>query len=297
MTVQSIYSQAVIDGNYNLGNWPNQKHDYVRNIWEDYLFQLILKAPLFSLCSTRKNIRILDMGCGTGQGYKLIPFLQSGKFSYNYVGLDVNPDMIKKGKELFHATPNVEFHEHDLCNGLGSWKKHFDVYLSSYGSLSYLDDSQLLQILSEIASVAGHGSLVILDLLGRFSLEWPQYWPETSDAIPPYLHDYSISYLSSEAIYKQPMKMRFWSTEEINNLLKSNPGLSNLQFVKAVDRSILVGRHTDTREYNSDLPPIRSLVNQLFSHQLADLSSLIVKTDIIPSTAESIDQKVSEFLH
>ncbi|HLO87467.1 MAG TPA: class I SAM-dependent methyltransferase, partial [Nostocaceae cyanobacterium] len=295
MTVQAVYSQAVIDGNYNLENCPNQKHDYVRNIWEDYLFQLVLKSPLFSLYSTRNKIRILDLGCGTGQGYKLIPLLQSKKFSY--VGLDVNPDMIKKGKELFNNITNVEFNEHDLCNGLGSWKKHFDVYLSSYGSLSYLDDSQLLQILSEIASVAGHGSLVILDLLGRFSLEWPQYWLETSDAVPPYLHDYSISYLSSEAIYKQPMKMRFWSTEEINNLLKSNPELSNLKFVKAVDRSVLVGRHTDTREYNSDLPPIRSLVNQLFSHQLADLSSLIVKTDIIPSTAESIDQKVSEFLH
>ncbi|MCF7762344.1 MAG: hypothetical protein K9N62_01580 [Verrucomicrobia bacterium] len=53
-----------------------------------------------------------------------------------------------------------------------------------------------------------------------------------------------------------------------------------------MDRSILVGRHTDTREYNPKLPPIRELANSLHEDYLrTDLERLILDPAMIPAQA------------
>ncbi len=41
-----------------------------------------------------------------------------------------------------------------------------------------------------------------------------------------------------------------------------------LEPLDLVDRSIFVGRHVDTQEYGTHLPPLRKLVNRLFEHNL-----------------------------
>lgn len=71
------YAEAVQRGDYNRysGNLFG-KHDNVRTYWEDQLTRFVLRPYLSKLVINRhkqgRKLRILDMGCGSGQGYELI---------------------------------------------------------------------------------------------------------------------------------------------------------------------------------------------------------------------------------
>ena len=79
-----------------------------------------------------------------------------------------------------------------------------------------------------------------------------------------------------------------WNGTEVDELaaeLASESGRS-VEVLKRMDRSILVGRHTDTREYNPKLPPIRELANSLHEDYLrTDLERLILDPAMIPAQA------------
>ncbi len=64
----------------------------------------------------------------------------------------------------------------------GASRSPFDVYLSTYASLSHLSTEDFERLLRDVAQHARSGSLLVLDLMGRHSLEWPSYWEETRRA-------------------------------------------------------------------------------------------------------------------
>jgi len=301
------YTEAVKRGDYDLytGNIFG-KHDNVRTYWEDQLTRSVLRPFLSKLVTHRQNqgkkLRILDLGCGTGQGYELVTKIEKRDLDLGlqhdrvlpedeiecYLGLDLCQEMVDKGNEIFEYKPNVKLRRADLREHLDAVKeeKPFDIYFSSYASLSHLNKPHLVQLLKDICSHSSNGSLIILDFLGRYSIEWPDYWNVKTEAEK--IRDYSMSYLYSELnqdVEVEHFPVRFWTGEEVENLVEEliMETKAQVEILKKYDRSILTGRHTDTQQYNPKLKPIRRTVNRLHEDYMrTDLSELIIDASIVP---------------
>lgn len=285
---QRTYTETVARGFYekNIGR-VSGKYDNVRTYWEDPLTRFFLR-PLIEqrlrTCETEKRgMRIVDLGCGAGQGYELLTriyqrdldldespryVLPAEKISL-YLGLDLVEAMLEKGRGNYAGNRQVEFRQADLRAGIPTdvLKTPFDVYYSSYGALSHLAPAELRRCLGEIARSAPPGALIVLDLIGRYSPEWPLYWAaeEHSDRMFPY----SMSYLYEEDERRnrqvEEFPLCFWTGNEVRMLCRevsADTGVT-VRTIELMDRSIFVGRHVDTRDYGSSLPALRSLVNHL----------------------------------
>lgn len=266
------------------------KHDNVRTYWEDELTRITLRPfireRVVASAAAGRRLRIVDLGCGAGQGYELLTKIRQTDLSLEeaqrhvltpeqielYLGLDLSEGMIEQGRQNYHQVPHVRFQQADLREGLSdaARERPFDVYFSSYGSLSHLSTEGLRTCLRGIARHAAPGALVVLDVMGRFSPEWPEYWHIEGDKVRPY----SMSYLFSERERKsrdiERFPLRFWTGEEIRELCAeiSADTAVGLEVLEIVDRSMFVGRHVDTREYGTCLPPLRALVNRLYEHNV-----------------------------
>lgn len=316
---EQTYSQAVKEGKYDLyvGNLFG-KYDNVRTYWEDQLTRIAFRPFLLDIVEKRRKekrgLRILDLGCGSGQGYEILTKIDSRDLNLGlqnqrvlpeesidlYLGVDISQAMVDKGQVLFEHKPNVNFAQQDLREGLGRIKteeKPFDIYFSSYAALSHLSKEQLQKLLQDISHHATQDSLVVLDLVGRYSIEWPEFWSAKTEEEK--VQDYTMSYLYSEPVRQrlniEKFPLRFWTGQEVRELAQETSAQTGvgMQVLKLMDRSILVGRHTDTREYNSQLKPIRRLSNCLHEDYLrTDLQTLILNENIVPQHPQ-----VSPFLH
>lgn len=317
------YKDAVTRGDYdrytgNLGG----KYDNVRIYWEDQLTRLALRPFLVKLMAAHRGnarLRILDLGAGSGQGYEAITKIDRRDLDLGlyhqrivtaadiglYLGLDLDAAMVAKGRELFASHPNVRFETHDLREGLGRFAQTqppFDLYLSCYGALSHLNRDDLQRLLADICRHGRPGSVVVLDLLGRYSLEWPAYWQAGSEGEK--WRNYSMSYLYAEAERRGERKaeiewfpMRFWADDEIDDLARDVMAPNGLRLVvrKKMDRSLMVGRHIDTGEYNPNLKPMRRLVNRLHQDYMrTDLTQLRFDPQTLPRHP---DPTVAAFFH
>ncbi len=310
---EQTYSQAVKEGKYDLyvGNLFG-KYDNVRTYWEDQLTRIAFRPFLLDLVERRRKenrgVRILDLGCGAGQGYEILVKIDSRDLDLGlqhervlpednidlYYGVDISQPMVDKGEALFADKPHVKFAQLDLREGLGRIKiteKPFDIYFSSYAALSHLSKKQLRDLLQDISEHGTNDSLVVLDLVGRYSIEWPEFW--TANSEDEKVRDYTMSYLYSEPIREsldiEKFPLRFWTGNEVKELaqgLTAETGVK-LQVLKLMDRSILVGRHTDTREYNQQIKPIRRLSNCLHEDYFrTDLQTLILDETMVPNHPE-----------
>ncbi|MEA5512482.1 class I SAM-dependent methyltransferase [Nodularia sp. UHCC 0506] len=316
---EQTYSQAVKEGKYDLyvGNLFG-KYDNVRTYWEDQLTRIAFRPFLLDLVERRRKenrgVRILDLGCGSGQGYEILVKIDSRDLDLGlqhervlpedsidlYYGVDISQPMVEKGEVLFADKPHVKFAQLDLRDGLGKIKtaeKPFDIYFSSYAALSHLSKKQLRYLLQDIAAHGTNESLVVLDLVGRYSIEWPEFWSANSEEEK--VRDYTMSYLYSEPVRErldiEKFPLRFWTGNEVRELtqgITAETGVG-MEVLKLMDRSILVGRHTDTREYNKQLKPIRRLSNCLHEDYFrTDLQTLMLDERMVPNHPE-----VTPFLH
>lgn len=287
------YSEAVARGLYGrhrrglIG-----KHDNVRTHWEDELtrsaLRPFLRERVASCAAEKRGLRVLDLGCGAGQGYELLTQIRDHESSLEelpryvvdpadlevYLGVDLSAAMVAQGRANYEGTRHVRFAQADLREDLGAAAAEcsFDVYFSSYGALSHLSARQLEDRLVQIARHAQPGALVLLDVLGRLSLEWPEYWSATSELEKT--RPYSMSYLFGEQERAQgqveTFPLRFWTGREVRELCRrvSQQAGKRVHVAEMFDRSIFVGRHIDTGEYGSQLPPLRRLVNSLYEHNV-----------------------------
>jgi SAM-dependent methyltransferase len=287
------YSETVSRGHYhtNLGGLFG-KHDNVRTYWEDELTRVTLRPfireRMVACAAANRGLRIVDLGAGSGEGYRLLTSIRQSDLVLeelqryvvtprqiaSYLGLDLSESMIAQGRRNYAGARNVRFEQVDLREGLGVAAREpaFDVYFSSYGSLSHLTAEQLRVCLRAVVRHAAPGALVVLDLVGRHSPEWPAYWWATDEAAK--WRPYSMSYLFSDEERKggdiERFPLRFWTGPELDELCRAiahDTGVS-LEPLELVDRSIFVGRHVDTREYGTRLPPLRRLVNRLFEQNV-----------------------------
>ncbi|HAC62294.1 MAG TPA: class I SAM-dependent methyltransferase [Cyanothece sp. UBA12306] len=303
------YTQAVQEGKYDLyvGNLFG-KYDNVRTYWEDQLTRIVLRPFLKNLTENKRSqeqgVRIVDLGCGAGQGYDILTKIDYRDLDLGlqhkrvlpyedislFLGLDISQAMVEKGKSLFGEQAKVQFQEADLSQGLGEIKNTesaFDLYFSSYGSLSHLARKDLVTLLEDVCHHGNNGSLVVMDLIGRYSIEWPDFWHAQSEEEK--VREYNMGYLYSESVRKttdiESFPLRFWTGEEVRELaqeITTKTGVK-LEVVKLVDRSILVGRHTDTRSFNPQLKPTRRLINCLHEDYMrTNLDELILDASIFP---------------
>jgi hypothetical protein len=193
--------------------------------------------------------------------------------------------MVAQALATYGESGKFEFRVGDFGDGLptAGGDGPFHLYFSSYGSLSHINTEQLTALLAQIAEHAAPGAFVVLDLLGKYSYEWPCYWDR--DATPGGdMWEYSMSYLPGECPERsQTWPMRYWSSEEVAEAVAEagRDAGRELRLVHSFDRSLIVGRHGDTCEYNPHAPRVRAIVNRLHEANVrTDLAELIV--DYVP---------------
>jgi len=302
------YSETVARGLYETSRRGLfGKHDNVRTHWEDEMTRHALRPFVrqrLAVCSEeRRRLRVLDLGCGAGQGYELLTQIRQNDLSLEelprhvlepadlelYLGIDLSPAMVLQGRANYRGLDRVRFAEADLREDLGpaGRERPFDLYFSSYGALSHLSARELEGRLVQIANHAAPGALVVLDLVGRLSPEWPAYWHASTEVEKT--RPYSMSYLFGEDERArgevETFPLRFWTGQEVRALCErvSAEAGRRVRVLELFDRSIFVGRHVDTGEYGARLPPLRRLVNRLYEHNVrTNLAQLVIDYEPVP---------------
>ncbi|OPL13561.1 MAG: hypothetical protein AVO38_13185 [delta proteobacterium ML8_D] len=306
MAEKEAYSQAANTGKYDKASGLLGKYDNVRRFWEDQVTGMFLRPALNRLVTKKKahleRIRVLDLGCGNGDGYDLIVGVTAkdpGIYEYitaiitpdmlkEYVGIEINDGLIKQAEADYGYYPKVRFIKDDLSKGLPETVKKqepFDIYITSYGTMSHFHDEQNVKIISDICEHVPKRAFFVGDWLGRYSYEWQDLWRYPPDR--EYFMDYRISYIYPEEVRDQAdvavFPLRLITRDEIMLIMdevamKSGAEIKPLRFF---DRSILIGRHTDTGDYNKNCPKLRTHINSLFEGYLrTDLENLLV--DYVP---------------
>ena len=145
--------------NVSLGHYGKHKggltgkYDNVRKYWEDQATRNFLrpfvKERVEYVKKIGRGLRVVDLGCGAGQGYELLTRIPQRDLGLDvslryvlpparmscYLGIDLSEDMIEQGRENYTGTPGVSFEVGDLREGLGRVRSEqpFDIYFSSYG--------------------------------------------------------------------------------------------------------------------------------------------------------------------
>lgn len=274
-----FYETAVEAGFYGLdrSNLFGKK-DNVRKYWEDIFTKLLLRPYIEKILKEKGKIRIVDLGCGSGEGFELLThipkrghnasdneyFLLLTDQIESYLGFDISSLMILQGKKNYSQYSNVEFVKHDLSKGLPSLKEEsFDLYFSSYSSLSHLTKGELEELTKQIFSHTEGTAYIVLDLLGKYSPEWPKYWNKSNKEMLPYNMAYLLEPQERVSKKIKTFYMAFWSADELRAMI-NNISLDTRKKTKIVetkDRSIFVGRHMNTGIFNNTPQEIRYNLN------------------------------------
>ena len=167
---KKAYTQAHSTGKYEKASGLTGKYDNVRRFWEDQNTAIFMRPALNNLVERKKSnlerLRILDLGCGSADGYDLLMNVTTkdpGIFEFitaaitpdmlqEYVGVDINPDLLQQAEEYIGQLPKTRFIQADLSNGLTEEITEcppFDVYFTSYGTFSHFHDHQSAKIIAD----------------------------------------------------------------------------------------------------------------------------------------------------
>lgn len=230
-------------------------HDRVRATFERAWF----KRAVSKLLARAGGGRLLDLGCGDGLVAEL-----AGPRLRRYLGLDLDPPEPS-------GEARVEYAAHDLRRGLGPVDElAFDVYLASFGMASHLAPDELRRLVFEIGAHGRPGSLVALEALGLYSLEWPSIWesePGVGRTLP-----YSLG---------AQVDVHPWSPEELRELYEA----AGIAWLGAVDRTLQAGPKTGEGRYGPSLPALRPALNGLLEGDPRHLDALSAPLPPLPAHA------------
>ncbi len=262
------------------------RHDGVKTDWEQPFTRGVIKHAI-DRTAPKTPLSVLDLGSGTGDGLSLLMTMleensvPDGLRRFEYVGLDLSQDMVATAQRLHAHHQNVRFIRGDMREAVP--EHPFGLYLSCGVPYSHLTRPELRQSLKNIFSVIHRNkarSAVVVDVLGRYSIEWPCNW----------LFDrwmYRMSFFSTDD--EMPAtEMSVYSADDLGQLIRqaaddASCAVTDIEFF---DRSIMVGRHTTTGEYNQAIPQYRTLVNSLMdASRQTEFSQLLfnVPTDEAPA--------------
>lgn len=300
MTYQkAAYDEAIKTGQYEKFTGLTGKYDNVRRLWEDEVMRLFLQPHLQRLADRKKQqgtgLRILDLGCGSGDGYELLIGVKRGDTGLashsniaiepglleSYKGIDLNPGLIAQANAIYGHNHNMAFVESDFNKLDLEADEPYDLYSASYGTLSHNGHEHNARLLAKLAQHGRNGSIIVADWLGRYSYEWQTLW--SNNLSREQWMDYLISYIYTEEERKHRelsrLTLALLSHQEVLDIIASARRQSKvkIRLRRLFDRSVLVGRHIDTRDYNPHAQPLRQRVNSLFEPNIrTDLEGLVV---------------------
>ncbi len=272
-----------------------KRRDNVKVHWEEPFTRSVLERAIVRTPCGEK-LHVLDVGCGTGDGYALLSRLKKANPTIlldkhiDYLGVDLSEAMVQAGEDRYADNPNVRFTQANMLEY--EPEDPVDFFLSCGVPYSHLTADQTEQALTSIfQSIRQHqnSSVVMVDVLGRYSIEWTEKWDESRWM-------YRMSFFATDKEMK-PTPMSFYSAEELGALIygvAADVGctLTGLEFF---DRSIMVGRHTSTGEFNGGLPRYRNIVNNLMDpDKLTNFEDLIFPENL-PAAPENVERFFTHF--
>jgi SAM-dependent methyltransferase len=301
-TQMAAYSEAVKSGLYAKHSGLVGKYDNVRRYWEDEITRIFLRpylARLIDRCqSLMRRLRIIDLGCGSADGYELLAGVRqrdadlrqvevdllSDEILGSYRGVDLNEDLLQQAMFLYGSNPKMSFQQADFTQGLPQGDgKFYDLYFSSFGTFSHHnDDETAVRLLAEIAERVEDYAVIVCDWLGRYSYEWQSLW--TNDPTKLQNMDYVVSYIygpeerEERRDQLQHLTLRLMSRPEAEKVVVEASTRAGVEIrpLQWFDRSVLCGRHMDTAEYNPHAQPLRSTINRLHEpNHRTELESLL----------------------
>lgn len=298
------YGEAVKSGLYAKKTGLVGKYDNVRRYWEDKITRLFLRGHLQKLIercqASMRRLRILDLGCGSADGYELLAGVRhrdadledvevdllSPEILGLYKGVDLSEDLLEQARGIYGEDPKIVFEQADFTQGvpLADGEKPYDLYFSSYGTWSHHnDDETAIRLLADIAARVENYAVIVCDWLGRYSYEWQTLW--TNDLAENRNMDYIVSYIYEKEEREarrdelQHLMLRLMSRQEVEAVIDEASKQAGLEIKPLIffDRSMFTGRHMDTAEHNPHAQPIRQAVNSLHEvNERTDLTSLII---------------------
>lgn len=307
MSEKKAYTQAFQTGKYDKATGLLGKYDNVRRFWEDQVTAIFLRPFLNDLVERKRKqlerLRILDIGCGSGDGYDLLMGVTTkdpGIYDYivnavtedmlkEYVGIDLNENLIQQALDYYGNNPKLRFEVSDISQGMMPGfldeEPPFDFYFTSFGTLSHFTNEQCINIIADVCRHAPEKALFMGDWLGRYTMEWQDLWHHPPDQ--EYFMDYRISYIYPEEERKTAdvasFALKLVNRDEVMHIIEqaSKEAGVKIKPLTFFDRSIFIGRHLDTGEYNQNCPKLRGPVNALFeTYVRTDLENLLV--DYVP---------------
>ncbi|NLU68385.1 methyltransferase domain-containing protein [Streptomyces sp. HNM0574] len=233
------------------------RRDAVKRKWEEPVsLRIIEKALAFTGKDGR--LRVVDVGCGAGDGLRLIDSVVGPDAEIAYHGLDLDDRLLALAKSENEGRGGAHFHPGDMRYDIPD--EPTDLYFSCGVPYSHLTGDELEDTLRSVMERIRRNrtrSAIVVDVLGRYSLEWQEKWPS-------YRWDYRMNFFQDGGEV-EPTPMSFWSSHDLLQVIaKAVEGAGvRASSVDFVDRSVMVGRHTTTGEFNPDIRPYRNLVNQL----------------------------------
>ena len=303
MDQMEAYTEAVCSGLYAKNSGLVGKYDNVRRYWEDEITRMFLRPHLQRLIERKQaimqRVRILDLGCGSADGYELLTGVRQRESDLEdvevnlltpdvlgyYKGVDLNEDLLIQARGIYGDNPKLEFAQADFLDGLpmADGEKPYDLYFTSYGTCSHHnDDETMIELLAEIARRVNDYAVIFCDWLGRYSYEWQSLW--TNDLKQNRNMDYVVSYIydAEEREHRrdklQHLCLRLVCHQEAESIVAEASRRAGVEIkpLRYFDRSVLIGRHMDTAEYNRHAQPLREAVNSLHEDNLrTDLSTLL----------------------
>jgi SAM-dependent methyltransferase len=283
------------------------KKDNVRKYWEDISIKFNIRPAIEKLLVHKKRLRIIDLGCGSGEGFELLThipvknhvdsverdFVLSPDDIELYSGLDLSESMISQGRVNYGKNGNVLFEQCDLTHGFPmTTGKSYDLYFSSYASLSHLSYDELSALTEQVMMHMDGTCYIVYDLLGKYSPEWPLYWMTPASEKAPY----NMAYLHPEEERTNDVidsfNCSYWSPDELMSMVNAvSLKCGKKTNISINDRSIFIGRHMDTGIFNRNMKQYRYQVNRLFDRDFRGvLDNLVVDLDYLQPFLENLPQ-------
>lgn len=298
MAEVDAYNEALKSGQYQKRAGLFGKYDNVRCFWEDEELGLYLRPFWERLLARKKEcgegLRVLDLGCGSGDGFELVSRISGGnslsskhstkvtetETPWFYKGVDINDKLLQDAHTIYSSAENIDFVQSDFNSFDFGAEEPYDLYLANYGTLSHNTDEQTVELLNTIVKYSKNGAIIMIDWLGRYSYEWQTLWAE--DGKRDQWMDYAISYIYSDGEDQAELTrfpLRIMGRKDVLHIYgqarKRADG--NIVLQKLSDRSSFVGRHMDTAQYNPHCQPLRRVVNRLFEPNLCtDLDDVLI---------------------
>ena len=244
-----------------------------------------------------QRVRILDLGCGSADGYELLTGVRQRESDLEdvevhlltpevlgrYKGVDLNEDLLAQARGIYGDNPKLEFSQADFLHGvpITADEKPYDLYFTSYGTCSITMTTKRssncwLTLLGDVDSYA----VVFCDWLDatlRMAV------PLTNDLSENRNMDYVVSYIYEAEEREQRRNelqhlcLRLVSRQEAEAIIAE---ASRRQAWRS-SRSLLRPRRAHGSPhghsgYNSHAQPLRQAVNSLHEDNLrTDLSTLL----------------------